>query len=79
MAPGRMLGDHACQFAMQRHQPQPQAVGGLVAITPWAIWESRVPVQRDHAPAHAGEAGIEAEDANRAGMGLCTLYVHSAG
>ena len=45
----------------------PRPVGVLVAITPWAIWDSRVPSSVDHAPAHAGQAGIEAKNANRNG------------
>ena len=44
MAVGRMLGDHRGQLAdAAPSAARPGPAAGLVAITPWAIWESRVP------------------------------------
>ena len=71
-----VAGDHGGEFAMQDHQPRAQPGGGAGGDNAMGDMGQAGAVERDRAPAHAGKAGIKAENANRAGhAALCTLYV----
>ena len=70
MATGRDVGDDVGQGRMQRQQPPPEIGLGVAGQDAMADMGQPRAGHVDHAPAHAGETGIEAENANRAGSHL---------
>ena len=52
---------------MQRHQARAQANSGAGGDHAMGDMAQTGALERQHTPTHAGQAGIEAENANRAG------------
>ena len=63
--PGRCSAITLAELAVQHHQPQAEPFAALGRDHAMGDMGEPRAVHLDHAPAHTGQAGIEAEDANR--------------